>query len=53
MNAQGAWIDIVETFEIAKGLETPRIGLSIYGDHGSYDCLPQIGRLLRLDVCPE
>jgi hypothetical protein len=36
LNAQGAWIDIVETFEIAEGLETPRIDLSIYGDHGAY-----------------
>ena len=53
LNAQGAWIDIVETFEIAEGLETPRIDLSIYGDHGSYDLPAQIGRLLRLDVCPK
>lgn len=43
LNAQGAWIDIVEAFEIAEGLETPRIDLSIYGDHGSYD-LPAADR---------
>ena len=43
LNAEGAWIDIVETFEIAEGLETPRSDLSIYGDHGSYD-LPAADR---------
>lgn len=37
LNAQKAWIDIVETFELVDGLETPRIDLSIYGDHGSYN----------------
>lgn len=36
LKAQGAWVDIVETFEIADGLERPRIELSIYGDHGTY-----------------
>ena len=43
LNVQGAWIDIVETFEIAEDRETPRIDLSIYGDHGSYD-LPAANR---------
>lgn len=43
LNAQKAWIDIVETFELTDGLETPRIDLSIYGDHGSYD-LPAADR---------
>jgi len=43
LNAHKAWIDIVETFELADGLETPRIDLSIYGDHGSYD-LPAADR---------
>src|SRR3989344_8375936 len=43
LNAQKAWIDIVETFELADGLETPRIDLSIYGDHGSYN-LPAANR---------
>lgn len=37
MSARGAWVDIVETFEISEGLEIPRIDLSIYGDHGTYD----------------
>lgn len=37
LDARQAWIDIVETFEIADGLEIPRIDLSIYGDHGAYD----------------
>lgn len=50
LNAQGAWIDIVETFEIAEGLETPRIDLSIYGDHGSYD-LPAADRKALADYC--
>ena len=48
LNAQGAWIDIVETFEIAEGVETPRIDLSIYGDHGSYD-LPAADRKALAD----
>ncbi|MBJ7484275.1 hypothetical protein [Brevundimonas sp.] len=43
LNAHGAWIDIVETFEVAEGWEIPRIDLSIYGDHGSYD-LPAADR---------
>ena len=43
LDAQRAWIDIVETFELTDGLETPRIDLSIYGDHGSYD-LPAADR---------
>lgn len=37
LDARNAWIDIVETFEISNGAEIPRIELSNYGDHGSYD----------------
>lgn len=37
LDARNAWIDIVEAFEVSNGAETPRIELSIYGDHGSYD----------------
>lgn len=37
LEARNAWSDIVETFEISNGAEIPRIELSIYGDHGSYD----------------
>jgi len=40
LKVHGAWIDIVETFEIADGVETPRIDLSIYGDHGAYELAP-------------
>lgn len=48
LTAQKAWIDIVETFELTDGLETPRIDLSIYGDHGSYD-LPATDRKALAD----
>jgi len=34
---RGAWIDIVETFEMTEESEIPRIDLGIYGDHGCYD----------------
>lgn len=53
LNAQDAWIDIVETFEIADGLEIPRIELSIYGDHGAYDLPAADRRKLAADRLAE
>lgn len=44
-----AWIDIVETFEIADGLEIPRLDLSIYGDHGAYELPASERRRLAAD----
>lgn len=49
LKAQDAWIDIVETFEIADCLEIPRIELSIYGDHGAYDLPTEERRKLAAD----
>lgn len=46
---RGAWIDIVETFEVKAGVEVPRIDLSIYGDHGSYDQPAEVRRELAAE----
>ena len=53
LDAHRAWIDIVETFEIAEGLEVPRIELSIYGDHGAYDLPVAERRKLAADRLAE
>ena len=37
LGPEAGWIDLVETYEIAGNLEIPRIDLSIYGDHDTYD----------------